>query len=46
MEESTDFTQSDLEDIQDRLRATPPNNHPWGKELKIFLSFNPIFKTH
>jgi phage terminase large subunit len=46
MEEATDFTQSDLEDIQDRLRATPPNNHPWGKELKIFLSFNPIFKTH
>jgi phage terminase large subunit len=46
MEEATDFTQSDLEDIQDRLRATPPDNHPWGKELKIFLSFNPIFKTH
>lgn len=46
MEEATDFTQSDLEDIQDRLRATPPNNHPWGEELKIFLSFNPIFKTH
>lgn len=46
MEEATDFTQSDLEDIQDRLRATPPNSHPWGTELKIFLSFNPIFKTH
>ncbi|WP_164509051.1 PBSX family phage terminase large subunit [Clostridium rectalis] len=46
LEEATDFTQSDLEDIQDRLRATPPNNHPWGTELKIFLSFNPIFKTH
>lgn len=46
LEEATDFTQSDLEDIQDRLRATPPSNHPWGKELKIFLSFNPIFKTH
>lgn len=46
MEEATDFTQSDLEDIQDRLRATPPDNHPWGKQLKIFLSFNPIFKSH
>lgn len=46
LEEATDFTQEDLEDIQDRLRATPPDNHPWGKELKIFLSFNPIFKTH
>lgn len=46
LEESTDFTQSDLEDIQDRLRATPPSNHPWGMELKVFLTFNPIFKTH
>lgn len=46
LEEATDFTQEDLEDIQDRLRATPPDNHPWGKELKVFLSFNPIFKTH
>lgn len=46
LEEATDFTQDDLEDIQDRLRSTPPDNHPWGKELKIFLSFNPIFKTH
>lgn len=45
-EEATDFTQDDLEDIQDRLRATPPKNHPWGKELKIFCTFNPIFKTH
>jgi phage terminase large subunit len=46
LEEATDFTQDDLEDIQDRLRATPPKDHPWGKELKIFLSFNPVFKTH
>lgn len=46
LEEATDFTQEDLEDIQDRLRSTPPVTHPWGKELKIFLSFNPIFKTH
>lgn len=45
-EELTDFSQSDLEDIQDRLRATPPDNHPWGKELKIFGTFNPIFKSH
>lgn len=46
LEEVTDFTQEDLEDIQDRLRGTPPENHPWGKELKIFMMFNPIFKTH
>ncbi|SHJ12786.1 PBSX family phage terminase large subunit [Clostridium magnum] len=46
MEEVTDFTQDDLEDIQDRLRATPPSEHPWGTELKVFMSFNPIFKTH
>lgn len=46
LEECTDFTQEDLEDIQDRLRTTPPSNHPWGQELKIFISFNPIYKTH
>nr|WP_279285216.1 PBSX family phage terminase large subunit [Clostridium niameyense] len=46
LEECTDFTQSDLEDIQDRLRATPPPNHIWGRELKIFCTFNPIFKSH
>lgn len=46
LEEVTDFTQEDLEDIQDRLRGTPPDNHAWGKELKIFMMFNPIFKTH
>lgn len=46
LEEATDFTQSDLEDIQDRLRSTPPPSHPWRNELKIFLLFNPIFKTH
>jgi len=46
LEEVTDFTQDDLEDIQDRLRATPPSNHPWGIELKVFMMFNPIFKTH
>lgn len=46
LEEATDFTKEDLEDIQDRLRSTPPDSHPWGKELKVFLSFNPIFKTH
>ena len=46
LEEATDFTQDDLEDIQDRLRATPDENHAWGEELKIFLTFNPIFKTH
>lgn len=46
LEEVTDFTQEDLEDVQDRLRGTPPSNHPWGKELKVFMMFNPIFKTH
>lgn len=46
LEEVTDFTQDDLEDIQDRLRGTPPPNHPWGKELKVFMMFNPIYKTH
>lgn len=46
LEEVTDFTQDDLEDIQDRLRGTPPDNHPWGKELKVFMMFNPIYKTH
>jgi phage terminase large subunit len=46
LEEVTDFTQEDLEDIQDRLRGTPPDNHPWGNQLKVFLLFNPIFKTH
>jgi phage terminase large subunit len=46
LEEVTDFTQEDLEDIQDRLRGTPPENHPWGMELKVFMMFNPIFKTH
>lgn len=46
MEEVTDFTKEDLEDIQDRLRGTPPKTHPWGKELKIFMMFNPVFKTH
>ena len=46
LEELTDFSKDDLDEIQDRLRATPPPNHKWGKELKIFCSFNPIFKTH
>lgn len=46
LEEVTDFTQEDLEDIQDRLRGTPPDTHPWGKELKVFMMFNPIYKTH
>lgn len=46
LEEVTDFTREDLQDIQDRLRGTPEDNHPWGKELKIFMMFNPIFKTH
>lgn len=46
LEEITDFTQDDLEDVQDRLRGTPPDEHPWGKELKLFMMFNPIYKTH
>lgn len=46
LEEATDFSQEDLEDIQDRLRSTPPDNHHWGKELKLFITFNPIYKTH
>lgn len=46
LEEVTDFTQEDLEDIQDRMRGTPPYNHPWGQELKVFMMFNPIFMTH
>jgi len=46
LEEVTDFTQEDLEDIQDRLRGTPDPSHVWGKELKVFMMFNPIFKTH
>lgn len=45
-EETSDLSQADFEDIQDRLRSTPPDSHPWGKELKIFCSFNPIFKSH
>lgn len=49
MEECTDFTQDDFEDITDRLRSLPPKGHSWFKEnqeLKIFLSFNPIYKHH
>lgn len=46
LEEVTDFTQEDLEDIQDRMRGTPPVNHAWGNELKVFMMFNPIFLTH
>lgn len=46
LEEVTDFTQEDLEDIQDRLRGTPPPDHTWGEEIKVFMMFNPIFKTH
>ena len=51
IEESTDFTKKDLGMIIDRLRSPVPKSHPWykgkkDKRIKVFISFNPVFKGH
>lgn len=42
LEEATEFTQSDLEIIDDRLRGELPD----GQFYQIRMTFNPVSKTH